>query len=326
MKKIVQPLLMFLLLLSLNACATVGTTIEELEGQYYLNKADYGKGRTVFAARLKEKPDDPGLNYFMARFELGADNPEAALPHIQKAVRLAPDNADYRFWEGVTWWALMQPDREKAAYEKALALNPDHLSANLYLGHNMLDRGQDAAAIKRYDRVLRLNPEEPQAMFNKAVALERLGRDQEMKRAMLLYLERFPDGAMARRGTEMLNRKGDFTWRNHLLGTRTITLRALEFKAGTATLTEGDKTSLALVGSILAAKQDLNLHVVAYAKGNRALAQERALAVRDYVSRLHPKITPERLTPSWFGEPEIIKIDGRSFTRAESVSIFTKVK
>lgn len=38
MKKIVQPLLTFLLLLSLNACATVGTTIEGLEGQYYLTE------------------------------------------------------------------------------------------------------------------------------------------------------------------------------------------------------------------------------------------------------------------------------------------------
>ena len=309
----------FLLLMALSGCAMV-------EGQYYLNTKRYDDGRAAFAARLAGEPDAPGLNYYMARFELAEDKPEAALPFIEKAVRLAPGNAEYRFWEGVTWWALMEPDKERAAYEKALTLDSRHLPATLYLGHNMLDRGENAAALKLYDRALRLDPYEPQALFNKAVALERLGRDEEMRAAMLRYLEWYPDGAMARQGTRMLNRLGDFTRRNHLLGLRTVTLRSIEFSPNSATLTEDSRASLAVVGSIMSVRQDLQLHVVAYAKGDPALARQRALAVRNYVARMHPKVAPERLTPSWFGEAETITVDGRSFTKTHSVAIFTKVE
>lgn len=318
--------LAFTALMALVGCAIVGTKVQRLQGDYYLDRADYDGGRTAFASRLAENPDDPGLNYYMARFELGADNPEAARPHIEKAVHLAPDNADYRFWEGVTWWALRQPDKEKSAYEKALALDPNHLSANLYLGHNMLDRGKNAAAVERYDRVLLLDPDEPQALFNRAVALDRLGRKQDMRLAVRQYLDRHPEGPLARQGTQMLNEAGDFSWRNHLIGLRSVPLKAVEFTTGTANLTEGAQGSLSLLGSILAAKPDLNLHVVAYVKGNKALAKQRALAVKEYVIRTSPKVAPTQLTPSWFGEAETIKIDGKPYTRTESVNIFTKVK
>ena len=326
MKNFVPALLILLALLTSSGCRTVDRALQGMEGQYYLNKADYAGGRDAFADRLSEKPEDPAANYYMARFELGDDKPEAALPFIRKAVRLAPGNADYRFWEGVTWWALMKPDKEKAAYEQALALDPDHVSANLYLGHNMLDRDRNKTALGYYDKVLRLDPDNPQAMFNRAVALERLGRQEAMREAMLAYLDIYSAGPLARRGTNMLNRIGDFTWRNHIFGLRTVTLRAVEFEPQSAKLTREAKASLNVVGFMLTDSPGLNLHVVVYVKGDKALARERALAIRAYVSKMYSKVEPSRLTPSWFGVPEIIKTDGKPHTRPESVAIFTKVK
>jgi tetratricopeptide (TPR) repeat protein len=241
-------------------------------------------------------------------------------------VKLSPASADYRFWEGVTFWALMKPDRERTAYEKALAIDPDHLSANLYLAHNMLDRGRNAEALKLYEKTLSLNPQEPQAMFNKAVALERMKRDKEMKLSMHRYLETYPDAFLARQGVRMLNKAGDFTWRNHVIGLRTIPLRALEFLPGSATLTQSAEASLKSIGEILSEKTDLSVHVVAYVKGDKTLARKRALAVRNFLGREYPEIAPERLAPSWFDKPESIKTDGRTHNLAQSVNIFTKVQ
>lgn len=332
MKNTIRTLIL-MLPLTIGACATVDTAVRHIQGeyhgaqgQYYLNKGDYAAGRAAFAPRVAENPDDPELNYFMARFELGGDKPEAALPFIQKAVKLAPDNADYRFWEGVTWWALMKPDKEKAAYDKALSIDPNHLSANLYLAHNMLDRGKNAEALKLYDKVLALNPGEPQAMFNRAVALERLKRDREMKLAMHRYLENYPDAPLARQGVRMLNKAGDFTWRNHVIGLRTIPLKAVEFRPGTATLTENGEASLNSIGKMLNDKADLNVHVVAYVKGDTALAKARALAVREHIKREFPKVAPSRLAPSWFDKPENVKTDGGTHSLSQSVNIFTKVQ
>ena len=333
MKNITSFLALMLLAAAFNGCATMDKAVRnvqgeyyKVQGEYYLNQADFAAGRTAFAPRVAEYPDDPELNYYMARFELGADNPDAALKHISKAVKLAPANADYRFWEGVTFWALMKPDKERAAYEKALSIDPDHLSANLYLAHNMLDRGRNTEALKLYDKVLSLNPQEPQAMFNKATALERLKRYKEMKPAMHRYLESYPDAPLARQGVSMLNKAGDFSWRNHVIGLRTIPLRAVEFRPDTATLTESAEASLKRIGEIMAKKTDLSLHVVAYVKGDKTMARQRALTVRNFVIREYPEVAAERLAPSWFDKPEKIKTDGGTHSLAQSVNIFTKVQ
>lgn len=333
MKNIIRLLALVLLATFIHGCATVDTAVRKIQGeyhqvqgQYYLNRGDFAAGRAAFAPRVVQFPEDPELNYFMARFELGTDKPEAALPFIQKAVKLSRANADYRFWEGVTYWALMKPDRERAAYEKALAIDPDHLSANLYLAHNMLDRGKNAEALRLYDKTLSLNPEEPQAMFNRAVALERMKRDREMKLSVHRYLEIYPDAPLARQGVRMLNKAGDFTWRNHVIGLRTIPLRAVEFLPGSATLTESAEASLKSIGEILSKKTDLSVHVVAYVKGDKPLARLRALAVKNFVSREYPKVAPERLAPSWFDKPENIKTNGRTHSLTQSVNIFTKVQ
>lgn len=333
MKNILRAIIILLLPLAIGACATMDAAVRNIQGeyhavqgQYYLNRGDFAAGRAAFAPRVAEKPDDPELNYFMARFELGADKPEAALPLIQKAARLAPANADYRFWEGVVWWALTKPDEEKAAYEKALSIDPNHAPANLYLAHNMLDRGSNAEALKLYDKTLSLNPDEPQAMFNRAVALKRLGRDREMKLAMHRYLESYPDAPLALQGVRMLNEAGDFSWRNHIIGLRTIPLKAVEFRPGTSTLAKDGEASLKSVGALLNDKTDLNVHVVVYVKGDKALARDRALAVREYIHQRFPKVAPARLAPSWFDKPENIKTDGGSHGLDQSVNIFTKVQ
>ena len=220
----------------------------------------------------------------------------------------------------------MKPDKEKAAYDKALSIDPNHLSANLYLAHNMLDRGKNAEALKLYDKVLALNPEESQAMFNRAVVLERLKRTSEMKLAMHRYLEGYPDAPLARQGVRMLNKAGDFSWRNHPMGQRNVALRAVDFKPGTAELTEEAKASLNRVGDILSDNPGLNLNVIAYVKGDESLARDRALAVQAHVSRRTFGVGSDRLTPRWFGKPETVKSDGRTHVLAESVNIFTKIQ
>ncbi len=79
--------------------SSIGSAVQRIEGQYYLNKADYAGGRSAFAERLAANPTTMRRNYYMARFELGDDNSKEALPFIQKAVKLAPGNAEYRFWK-----------------------------------------------------------------------------------------------------------------------------------------------------------------------------------------------------------------------------------
>lgn len=309
------PLLLLVALLA--GCAMI-------EGQYYLNSERYEDGRKDFAPKLAQSPNDPQLNYYMARFELGAERPDRALPYIQKAVALVPDKAEYRFWEGVTWWALQEPAKERAAYEKALVLDPDLRGAQLYLAHNLLDAGDATGALRLYDKVLARDPYEPQAMFNRAVALERLGRAREMRTALLAYMELYPDGAQARQGAQMLNLAGDYTWRNHVVGLRTVTLRSIDFSTGGSTLTEDACASLDVIGSVMSIKRDFGLDIVVFVKGDAGLARKRALAVREYITRMYPQVAPNRVFLSWFGAEEAVKAGGKAVALAESVNLFTR--
>ena len=135
--------------------------------------------------------------------------------------------------------------------------------------------------ITLYDKVLARAPYEPQAMFNKAVALERLGRTREMRASLLAYMELYPDGAQARQGTQMLNGAGDYTWRNHVVGLRTVTLHSIDFSKGGSTLTEDACASLDVIR--------ITSYNVCYTKLLRPGSPRRSRTTRSSRPRLIPR-------------------------------------
>jgi tetratricopeptide (TPR) repeat protein len=113
------------------------------------------------------------------------------------------------------------PGEARAAYERALALDPGHAGANLNLGRLLHeegaladaearyrsalaspeqeavaafnlgvlleDRGKDAAALEAYGRALRADPSLADAHFNASRVLERMGRRAEALRHLGAY-------------------------------------------------------------------------------------------------------------------------------------------
>jgi tetratricopeptide (TPR) repeat protein len=69
-----------------------------------------------------------------------------------------------------------------AAYERALALDPDHVRALVNLGRLRHLAGDAQAAVALYRRALRAEAAEPTAWFNLGVALEDLGDEAEALR------------------------------------------------------------------------------------------------------------------------------------------------
>ena len=71
------------------------------------------------------------------------------------------------------------PDEARAAYEAALALDPEFTEAHVNLGRLLHERGDASAAEDHYRRALAASPDNATAAFNLGVALEDLGRDRE---------------------------------------------------------------------------------------------------------------------------------------------------
>lgn len=300
-------------------CATV-------MGPYYLEQEKYEEGINALGEKLGENPEDAVSAYYVGRYHLALNQPSEALPYLEKAARLEPGNADYAFWTGVAYWALLDFDRERAAYLKAVSLDPNHVSAHLYLGHGYMDGGDWGKAIEEYDTVLKLDQYNPEALYNRARALAALGKTKDEIAAWKKFLEFYPDGSMAMTAAEQLNLQGDFTYRNHIIGGRNVTLRSMAFKPGTSQLETESKASLQVLTAMMQVNKKLRLHIVAYAKGDEYLARARAGAVREAMLNGVRDVDPQRLPLSWFGDAETVDTGGKQFRLNESVTFITDLR
>jgi len=295
-------------------------------GPYYLEQREYEEGVKVFSERLQNNPDDDSAAYYVGRYYLAMKQPKKAMPFFKQAAKLDPEDADFRFWIGVTYWATLEFEKERQAYIEALILDSNHISANLYLGHGFVDEKKWADALAQYDKVISLDRYNPEALYNRAVALKGLGRHKEEVAALKKFLKYYPDGSLAMRATVRLNLQGEFSYRNFILGKRNVTLKSMTFKPGTNDLVLSSKESLHVIAAMMSVNKKLDLHIVGYKKGDTATAKAHAESVRDYILAGRPEFDPKRLPLSWFGTAEQVSMGGKTFPLDDSVKFITVVR
>jgi len=329
-----RALLLIAILLPFLASCTLSQVIKEglhslkqnARGNYYLDKRKYKDGIVAFQKELEANPESAEAQYFMGRFHLADNRPKEALYHLKRAAKLFPEKADYHFWLGMAYAANNEGDLERKSYVRALQLDNKHFQAMTYLGHNQFERSEYEKALKTYNRVLELRPHNPSALFNRALILKRFDRTPEEELAWREYLDVFASGAMARQAVLNLNALGNFQYRNHLIGSRTVTLEKIYFEAFTAKIWIGSQPSLDVLGEIMKKNQGIAIHIVAYQRNNRTLAKMRAKSVKRYLIKKFPEIKSSRLMVSWFGTPEEIKTAKKTFTEDESINFITAIR
>ena len=305
----------------ITGCSLVDMSISS-KANRYMESGDYRQAEMEFRELVRERPDNALSQYYLGRFLLSQNKAAEALPHFQRAVTLDQDNADYPFWLGLTFGELGDSMNEKAGYERALRLYTRHPQAHLHLGHFQLKNGELKEAIKSYDAVLKEVPTNGAALYNRALILDMEKRQTEAKKAWLEYLKWFPTGKFARQATEHLNALGDFSYENHYLGRRIITLAEITFQHSGNKVSMSAYPSLRLVGAIATNLKKGTLQVVVYVDKNNTLARQRAIEIKDTMQELVPALQPNRIKISWFDVPEKVKIGQKVFVRPESVRIF----
>jgi hypothetical protein len=149
--------------------------------------------------------------------------------------------------------------------------------------------------------------------------------NSEEQLAWKKYLSLYSSGPMARLAVMHLNFMGDFQYRSHAVGTDTIILEKIQFEASTAELSERSQKSLNVLGETLVDSNNVPIHIVAYQKNSKKLAELRAKTVKKYLLDRFPEIESSRLRVSWFEVPEKIKIGKKTFAEDESVNFFSAV-
>jgi len=293
------------------------------KGPWYMEQGRYQEGIADFGRQLDADPQNWQAAYWMGRYHLALNQPDAAIPLLEKAVRLAPRDAEAGYWLGVGYWAQGLLEQERIQYQKVLALDPGHLGANLYLGHNYLDRGELEQAVAQYDRVLQEKPTQPDALFHRAAVQARLGRRNEAKHGWKRFLALYPDGAMALAAADHLNSWGDFDFRGTRVGRVRVAIGRIAFDHLNEVAPES-RPSLGLIAERLRDASDFKLHVVVYMEGQPETAKLRSMAVRQAILTQAPGIDPDRLPLSWFGVAEQVEAGGRTWSLAESVHFVTQ--
>jgi tetratricopeptide (TPR) repeat protein len=296
---------------------------QTVAGQHYLDNKEYQKGIEVFQEEVRAYPDNAEAHYFLGRFLLAEKQEKEALNHLKLAVELSPKKADYHFWLGVAYAANKMEDLERESYVKALEIDKNHVESLTYLGHNQLERKEYKEALQSYNTALELWPGNPSALYNRAYIMKQLGRTPEEKLAWQEYLAYYPSGSLARRAVIHLNVLGDFEYRNYFIGRRTVTLKTIVFEPFTAKIAKDSLPSLDLLGTIMKNNSKVSIHIVAYQKKNKELAEARAKSIKKYLLKEFKEIQSSRLTVSWFDVPEKIKIDKKIFYDDESINFIT---
>ena len=303
--------------------AQLGKSIQHhVLGEHYFHTRNFAKGEATFRQAVKENPESAEANYYLGRFLLAEKKHKEALPYLQKAVALESDNAEYNFWLGVVYGENGQREKERKSYYNALKIDPKHLQSLIYLGHSQLKNEKYEESLTSYQKALQIWPGSPSALYNQALILKILGRTPEERIAWQQYLSLYPAGGLARRATDHLNMLSDFSYRNHTLAARTMTLAKIRFEPFAAALDSSSYPSLKLVGATVVNMGKGNLQIVVCQKNNKELARKRVISIKKYLQEQFPDLRGNRIGISWFSIPEEFTIAGKKLRSDESVRFF----
>jgi tetratricopeptide (TPR) repeat protein len=126
--------------------------------------------------------------------EIAEKTKPIALAAVREAKARAEDDLDADAWyELASDLELTDPAEARAAYEKAIALDPVHIDAHINLGRLLHEDGDLRGAEKQYRVALSADPAHPVAAFNLGVALDDQGRLADAAEAYRRAIELDPD-------------------------------------------------------------------------------------------------------------------------------------
>ncbi len=281
---------------------------------------NFSPGKAVNKSKQMENINlaNHSSNYFMGRNLLDSGEYNKSIGFFKEAVAQNPADSDYHFWLGVNYGNLKDYQNERISYLKAISFTSDHLMSNYFLGHSFMNDQNWDMALVAYDKVLSIQPTFEQALYNKGLALKRIGRNQEEMLAWKHYLSMNNTGLWALRAAAHLNASGDFSYRISQIGRQKIVIGPFPTNDSDKKIMLSD-SSLRSLGQSLQLSPDLDLFVIVYLDNNPDLAKQQAKNIKKQLLENFSNINSARIKLSWFGVEEEMTIGNKSFSLKHSV-------
>jgi tetratricopeptide (TPR) repeat protein len=274
------------------------------------------------AMKLAPFTDSARANYLVGRGLLEAGEQHLALEFIHQALLQEPGSAEYGTWQGLTYWQLGDREKERQSYQQSLVRQPDYIPALLNLGHNLLESGDYRKSLHLYEKVLRINPYEQTALYNRALSYHQLKDPAEEQKAYIQYLDQYRSDKWAYRAVGHLQHLGIFDYRICQIGNRKVVVnqRTLLGPAIPARQLELERLARMVEKAPASA-----LHLVVYLHNDKIQGKAIATELRQQLQAIMEKNTTIPIQVSWFDEPALIQTaDGSERELAQGLLIFTQ--
>ena len=157
----------------------------EVQGKWELAQKEYEEV-------LKQYPREPGIHFRLGRLLLSKPNPpptvaEDAKKEFQQELEIDPNNAGAEYVLGELARQAQQWDEAAKHFSRAATLDSGFADAFLGLGTTLISQRKFVEAVTPLEKAVRLEPRNPAAHYNLAMAYSRAGRKQEADREFAIH-------------------------------------------------------------------------------------------------------------------------------------------
>ncbi len=153
-------------------------TVAYLLGSALIGDGQLDKGQEIID-RLFRHEDSAEAHLLMASVLLLADDAQAALKEVQRAIELNPGLPALQAWHGRVLMRLGDTEKAKIAFKSELASNANDFDANLYMGILLRQDKQVDEALGYLRRAIQLRPREQYAHYHLAAVYALAGKPHD---------------------------------------------------------------------------------------------------------------------------------------------------
>jgi tetratricopeptide (TPR) repeat protein len=164
----------------------------ELLAESFETQGKWDQAAVEYRAILKTHPQLPGLHFRLGRLLLSKPDPgqgaaEEARKEMQQELAIDPGNAGAEYVLGELARQGQQWDDAIAHFAQAAKLDVSFSDAYLGLGASLLQKKRFPEAISPLETAVKLEPRNPDAHYNLAMAYSRVGRKQDAEKEFAVH-------------------------------------------------------------------------------------------------------------------------------------------
>jgi tetratricopeptide (TPR) repeat protein len=146
-----------------------------------VDQYDRAGGFKEFQQAASLAPQSPAVHYNLGRFYFETAQYEDARKELEQAVRLDPNDAPALYFLALAAKQDNDLARSSELFEKLLVLQPENPDAQFLLGQNLEHQGNTSEAVAHWKLALQADPNYSQALYNLARALKKANDPEAQK-------------------------------------------------------------------------------------------------------------------------------------------------